>query len=205
MRPGRLHTLVDGVFAIAMTLLVLDLPRPEVSRLVAHDLEVRWDAYVAYLVSFATLGILWMEHHEMMSAVVITTRRFIERTLVFLLFVAAVPWPTALAAQFADEPRAARLVAALYSATMLLLSLALAWNWAYLTKHTRLVAEPARDALPAAYRRSILVPLPYLIAVGVAFVSPIASLVIDALTVTFYAATRSHISDLVEQASTSNE
>src|ERR1700749_4550552 len=126
MRPSRLNTIVDGVFAIAMTLLVLDLPHPSLPKELAHDLEIHWDAYVAYLVSFATLGVVWLEHHGMMIAVRRTSRRFIEITLLFLLFIAVVPWPTARAAQFADEHRAARLVTVLYSVNMLFIALALA-------------------------------------------------------------------------------
>ena len=78
MRPSRLNTIVDGIFAIAMTLLVLDLPRPSLTKELVHDLEIEWDAYVAYIVSFATLGVVWLEHHGMMIAVRRTSRRFIN-------------------------------------------------------------------------------------------------------------------------------
>jgi hypothetical protein len=61
--PSRLHALIDGVFAIALTLLVLDLPKPIGSARLAHDLLHQWPTYVAYLVSFVTVGILWIEHH----------------------------------------------------------------------------------------------------------------------------------------------
>jgi uncharacterized membrane protein len=77
MKTNRLNAVVDGVFAIAMTLLVLDLPRPTGIRTVTHDLEAHSDAYIAYLVSFATLGIVWLEHHSMMLAVRRTSRFFI--------------------------------------------------------------------------------------------------------------------------------
>jgi len=90
MPPGRLHALVDGVFAIAITLLVLDLRRPEGSKHLAHDLLHSWPSYVAYLVTFATVGIVWIEHSGMMRAVQQVNRRFIERTLVLLFFVARV-------------------------------------------------------------------------------------------------------------------
>ncbi len=55
--PGRLHALIDGVSAIALTLLVLDLPRPAHSAQLVHALLHEWPSYVAYLVSFATIGI----------------------------------------------------------------------------------------------------------------------------------------------------
>jgi uncharacterized membrane protein len=100
--PGRLHALIDGVFAIALTLLVLDLPKPEHSTQLVRDLLQQWPSYVAYLVSFVTIGILWIEHHGMMSAVRSIDRRFLERTLAFLLFISIIPWPTALASNYAD-------------------------------------------------------------------------------------------------------
>src|SRR5450755_102137 len=99
--PGRIKALIDGVFAIALTLLVLDLPKPQASQRLAHDLLAQGPAYAAYLVSFATIGVIWIEHHGMMSSVRSIDRRFLERTLAFLMFVSVIPWPTALAAQYA--------------------------------------------------------------------------------------------------------
>ena len=70
--------------------------------------------------SFITIGILWIEHHGMMSAVRSINRRFLERTLIFLLFISIIPWPTALAADYADQAvPEARAAAVLYAATML--------------------------------------------------------------------------------------
>ncbi len=154
MRPGRLEALVDGVFAIALTLLVLDLPKPVLSKHLGHTLLQQWPSYVAYLVSFVTIGILWIEHHGMMSAVRAIDRRFLERTLAFLLFISIIPWPTALAASYADQGVSeARVAAILYAATMLMMGLTFAWGWRYLTVHPGLVVEPARPAFPAGTRR----------------------------------------------------
>ena len=150
MGPGRLHALIDGIFAIALTLLVLDLPKPAHSARLVHDLLNTWPSYVAHLVSFITIGILWIEHHGMMSAVRGINRRFLERTLIFLLFISIIPWPTALAANYADRAvPEARAVAVLYAATMLMMGLTFAWGWSYLVAHPELVAGPARPALPA--------------------------------------------------------
>ena len=189
MGPGRLHALIDGVFAIALTLLVLDLPKPLLSTHLVHDLLHQWPSYVAYLVSFVTIGLLWIEHHGMMSAVRRIDRRFLELTLAFLLFISVVPWPTALAANYVDRGFSeARAVAILYAATMLLMGLTFTWGWRYLATHPELVAEPARPAFPAGTRRALLGALVYLVAVAVAFVSPLASFAIDGAVAVYFAA-----------------
>jgi len=147
--PGRLEALIDGVFAIAVTLLVLDLPRPQSSTALGHDLSQQWPAYLAYLVSFVTIGLIWIEHHGMMSAVRTIDRRFLERTLAFLLFVSVIPWPTAIAAQYADQGFSqARTAAILYASTMLLMGLTFAWGWQYLAAHPEMVAAPGPPSPP---------------------------------------------------------
>jgi uncharacterized membrane protein len=200
MTPGRLNTIVDGIFAIAMTLLVLDLPRPSLSGQLVHDLEIHWDAYIAYIVSFATLGVVWLEHHGMMLAVRRTSRRFIEITLVFLLFVTLLPWPTALAAQFAptslgseiaDKAKTARLVTVLYSSNMLVISLALAWSWWYLSRNPRLLKGGWLETFRASFPRIAKVCVPYLVAIAVAFFSPLGSLLIDGAVVAYLAVSAS--------------
>ena len=206
MGPGRLYALIDGVFAIALTLLVLDLPRPAHSTQLLNDLLLAWPSYVAYLVSFVTIGILWIEHHGMMSAVRGINRRFLERTLAFLLFISIIPWPTALAADYADQhvPEA-RTTAVLYAATMLMMGLSFAWGWRYLAAHPELVTEAARPAFPAGARRALLGGLVYLVAIAVAFLSPLASFAIDAIVAVYFAASRSNVPGLIVQAAQTDD
>lgn len=206
MGPGRLHALIDGIFAIALTLLVLDLPKPVHSARLVPDLLGAWPSYAAYLVSFITIGILWIEHHGMMSAVRGINRRFLERTLIFLLFISIIPWPTALAADYADQAvPEARAVAVLYAATMLMMGLTFAWGWSYLAAHPELVAEPARPALPAGARRALLGGLVYLIAIAVAFLSPKASFAIDAIVAVYFAASRSRVPGLIVRSAQADD
>lgn len=201
MGPGRLHALIDGVFAIAVTLLVLDLPRPEESERLAHDLLHQWPTYAAYLVSFITIGILWIEHHGMMSAVERINRRFLERTLVFLLFISLIPWPTAVAADYIQSGEGqARTAAVLYASIMLLMGLSFAAGWRYLRQHPELVNEAARDAFPAGTRRAALGGLIYLPAILIAFVSPDASFAIDAAIALYFAVSRSEVPGLIHRA-----
>jgi uncharacterized membrane protein len=199
MTPGRLHALIDGVFAIALTLLVLDLPRPEGSNVLVHDLAHSWPSYVAYVVSFATIGLVWIEHHGMMGAVVSINRRFLERTLVFLLFVSIIPWPTALASSYADTGQA-RTAAVMYAAVMMLMGLSFAACWRYLDQHPELVSNPARPAFPAGTRRALTGGAVYLVAIAVAFISPPASFAIDAAIAAYFALTRSEVPGLINQA-----
>lgn len=191
MTPHRLNAIVDGIFAIAMTLLVLDLPRPSLSGQVVHDLEGHWDAYIAYLVSFATLGVVWLEHHGMMLAVRRTSRAFIEVSFVFLLFVALLPWPTALTAQFADEPKASTLVTVLYSSTMFFIAASMAGLWIYLTHRPQLLVGRLTNAFRASFRRTAQVCVPYLVSIVIALFSPLTSLVIDGAVVIYLALTKS--------------
>ncbi len=206
MGPGRLHALIDGVFAIALTLLVLDLPKPAHSTQLVHDLRHAWPSYVAYLVSFITIGLLWIEHHGMMSAVRGINRRFLERTLAFLLFISIIPWPTALAADYANQAMPeARAAAVLYAATMLMMGLSFAWGWRYLAAHPELVAEPARPAFPAGTRRALLGALVYLLAVAVAFLSPTASFAIDAFVAVYFAVSRSRVPGLIVRSAQADD
>jgi uncharacterized membrane protein len=199
--PGRLHALIDGVFAIAVTLLVLDLPKPGDSEHLAHDLLQQWPSYVAYVVSFVTIGLLWIEHHGMMSAVERINRRFLERTLVFLLFISLIPWPTALAADYARTGGdGARTAAVLYASLMLLMGLSFAAGWRYLTKHGELVHEVAQPAFPAGTRRALVGGLIYVPAILIAFVSPDVSFAIDALIAVYFAVSRSEVPGLINRA-----
>jgi uncharacterized membrane protein len=157
-------------------------------------------------VSFITIGILWIEHHGMMSAVRGINRRFLERTLVFLLFISIIPWPTALAADYADQAvPEARAAAVLYAATMLMMGLTFACAWSYLAAHPELVAEPARPALHAGARRALLGGLVYLIAIAVAFLSPKASFAIDAIVAVYFAASRSRVPGLIVRSAQADD
>ena len=201
MGPGRLHALIDGVFAIAMTLLVLELPQLPGSENFGHRLLDGWPSYLAYLISFATIGIVWIEHQGMMSAVRFVNRRFLERTLLFLLFVAIIPWPTALAAAHIRQGgTSARAVTVLYAATMMLMGLSMTLSWSYLAKHKQLVAEPARAAMPAGGRRALFGALAYMPAIGLALLTPALSLALDGAIAIYFAVSRSEVPGLIHKA-----
>jgi len=197
--PGRLHAPIDGVFAIAITLLVLDLPRPASSARLTHDLRANWPASVADAVSFAVLGVLWMEHCGMVGAVRAIDRRVLERTRVFLLFVSIIPWPTGLAASYAGTGSQA-LPAAVLDAGAMMMGLTFAWGWRDLVRHPALVVPAAVPGLVVGLRRAWLGGLAYPVAIGVAFISTWASIAIDAAIAVYFAVSASPVPTLLVRA-----
>src|SRR5439155_2102750 len=107
MSSARVEAFSDGVFAIAITLLVLDIhvPAPEsvgddgLGAALAHA----WPSYFAYLVSFLVIGIIWINHHSMFTMVRRVDRPVLFVNLTLLLFVSALPFPTKLLAEYLTE------------------------------------------------------------------------------------------------------
>jgi len=99
---GRVEAFSDGVFAIAVTLLVLDLKVPKPGDLGGESLlsalARQWPAFLAYLTSFATILVMWVNHHKMFNHIRRTDDRFLFLNGLLLLFVTFVPFPTALVA-----------------------------------------------------------------------------------------------------------
>ena len=101
MSTARLETFADGVFAIAATLLVLNVDVPELGgRSLAHELVKLWPAYVGYAVSFLTIGIIWVNHHTVLRQLRGIDRTFLFINVFFLLCIAFIPFPTRLLATY---------------------------------------------------------------------------------------------------------
>jgi uncharacterized membrane protein len=169
MRTDRLQTLADGVFAIALTLLALELPTPQHSPHLRHDLLHQWPFYAAYTVSFITIAIVWVNHHTLLDGVRSADRALLELNLLLLLFVAVVPWPTGLLAEYLREPKPQSGTAAVtYGLLMTAMSGTFTLIWVRLA-HTRQLLHPlARSRLRGALRRSAAGPAVYAVSTVVA-------------------------------------
>jgi uncharacterized membrane protein len=149
---SRLETFADGVMAIAITLLILEIDVPEAGpgRSLASALADQWPSYAAYAVSFITIGIIWVNHHHLFGVIERTTHAFLVLNVLFLMTIAALPWPTAVvAANIRDE--AGRTAAAVaYGLTMT--SIAIMFNavWRYAAAGLRLLPP---DVDPSELRR----------------------------------------------------
>ena len=175
----RLETFSDGVFAIAATLLILEIG---VSSRDSHDLGSAllhlWPSYLAYTTSFITIGVIWMNHHTCVE-----TMRRVDRTLLFLnllllLTVAFLPFPTKLVAQHLNKP-GEQVAVALYAGTLVVMAVIYNVWWRYASTGRRLIADSVPDSRVRAISRAFDPGVPiYAITFAVAFVSPLASVIL---------------------------
>jgi len=189
---GRLEAFSDGVIAVAITLLVLNLsvPSPASHHTLAHNLAKNWPSYVAYVISFATIGIIWINHHTVISRLRETDRAILALNLLLLMSIGVLPFTTDLVAQYISHAgRDQQLAAFLYSVSLLVMSLAFAsliWQTLFPKAHL------LRGELSEVHRRRILKRsltglLPYAVATVVAPFSPYLTFAICGLVAAFYA------------------
>ena len=182
---GRLEAFSDGVFAIAATLLVLEFTvkaRGDLSSQLLH----LWPAYLAYVTSFVTIGIIWMNHHHTVSLLGRTDRTMLFVNNLLLLTVAFLPFPTRLVAE--DLRRAGDEPAALaYAGTLVLMAILHQVWWQYARRNRRLIAEETPDSALRAVDRAYLPGVPMYGTVFVlAFFSPLAAVVLTFAIAAFY-------------------
>jgi uncharacterized membrane protein len=183
---GRLETFSDGVFAIAATLLVLEFT-VNANRDLGNQLLQLWPAYLAYVTSFITIGIIWMNHHHTVSMLGRVDRTFLFINILLLLTVAFLPFPTKLVADDLRHNGSEEAAVLVYTATLLLMAaLHQAW-WQYARRRRRLIAETVADSALQAVDRSYLAGMPaYGIAFVVGFFSPLAAVFITFAIAAFY-------------------
>lgn len=183
---GRLQALCDGVFAVALTLLVLGLPKD--SHHLGRDLLMNWPPYAAYVVTFVTVGIVWVNHHALLDRVAQANRAFLVLNLLLLLFVGVMPWPTGLVAGYAGDPVQARPAAIVYGLTMLMLSGTFTAIWIYLLRRDELAHPAARPSLGPAVRRSLAGPAIYALGIAAAILDATAAFAMLAAAAVYFAA-----------------
>ena len=191
MSTNRLESFSDGVFAVAITLLVLniDVPPAHGEGSLGHELAANWSQYVAYAVSFLTIGIIWINHHVMISRLRTADHAILILNLLVLMTVGILPFATDLIAKHLHDADGRSLAAAVYAGAFLVMGLAFgSLNRLILMRRTEMLT----DQIPLARRRQILLraaggSMPYAIAFGLAFVSAYATLGVCAAIAVFYA------------------
>jgi uncharacterized membrane protein len=175
---ARLETFADGVFAIAATLLILSVDSRISGGHIGGALSHAWPSYVAYAVSFVTIGIMWMNHHLVMTQVGRIDRRFTVANIGLLMCIAFVPFPTRLVAEHVRDS-SARDAALAYGFTMTTTAIFFSIVWFYAARGGRLLREDADPRTVAGISRSYLPgPFIYLTATLIAFASSWASVIL---------------------------
>jgi uncharacterized membrane protein len=188
MSTSRLEAFSDGVFAIAITLLVLNLQVPRVPPGgLARALLEQWPSYLSYVVSFFVIGIMWVNHHGIFRHIARVDRWLLFLNLVLLLGVCFLPFPTALLGQYIQADQDARVAAIAYACTSSLIAVGFNGIWTYavhrgLLHPTRVDHERAR----ATILRFGLGLLVYPVGIVVAFFSAPLSLALFALIAVYY-------------------
>jgi uncharacterized membrane protein len=139
---ARIEALSDGVFAVAMTLLIIDVRVPQLpghpsfSELASAVLAL-WPHFDVYAVSFLIVGLYWVSHHLLFDLIRRSDRGLMWINMIFLLFVVVIPFSTALLGRYLDN----RFAILFYGTNLILVGLALQILWTYATTHHRLVEE----------------------------------------------------------------
>jgi len=178
---GRVEAFSDGVFAIAITLLVLEIRPPEHGEeSLAQGLVDLWPSYLAYTLSFVTIGIMWLNHHEVMRLVRTVDRTFLLLNMLLLLLVAFIPFPTNVLADFLQDGGERGAAAFFYAGSFATTAVVYNGLWHYLRRHrVRLLERHVADEEVEAITRSYLIgPTVYGLATFVALLSAWASIAI---------------------------
>jgi uncharacterized membrane protein len=179
---SRLEAFADGVFAIAATLLVIEIHLPGED--VGEGLRELWPSYFAYALSFLSIGIMWVNHHVVLSFTREADRGFLFINIFLLMAIAFVPFPTALYAEHLGQD-GAREAAVAYGLTFVFIAVCFQFFWQYARR--RLLRPDADRREVSGISRSYLPGVPlYIGATLVALLSPTAALAVFAAIALVY-------------------
>jgi len=178
-RKNRLEAFSDGVFAIAITLLVLEIAVPAVTKTlgegeVIHELALEWPVYLAYFVSFMTIGAVWIEHSALVDALDHIDGVFMRLNLVLLLFCAFLPFPTRMMSEWAGVLDAQRIAVVFYGFVLLAMVLMLIVLGRYAEREGLFGGDAADERKEEARVKYQLMPslVVYIIAAFLGFFMP---------------------------------
>jgi uncharacterized membrane protein len=190
---GRLEAFSDGVIAVAITLLVLNIGVPSFAETkhhgLAHALWRNWPVYAAFLTSFLTIGIIWINHHVAIRRLREPDHAILFLNLLLLMSIAVLPFSTSLMATYLKQSQGQHLAAAIYSGALLVMALCFAAlnRHILLVKPHRLREELSLERRRQIFYRSFTGVIPYAIATALAVVSPYVTVAICSALAVFYA------------------
>jgi uncharacterized membrane protein len=183
----RVEAFSDGVFAIAITLLVLELTVPEGSEDDLLEAIVdQWPSYLAYVVSFATIGATWLRHAALTHHLQRVDAAFVRLNLLVLMVVASLPFPTRLLGEYAREDDAERVAATVFGVALLVTATLVSALWRHAIRAQLLREDVADDELEAVRRRMVPGLGGYVVMIALGLFLPVVAVVGYLLIAVFY-------------------
>ena len=192
LTTGRITAFSDGVFSIAITLLVLNLQIPKgITSLteLLNRLQALWPNLMSYVLSFVIIGIYWVAHHNMFHYIKRSDRMFLWINILLLMCVAFIPFPAGLLGQFSfvSQSSLAKVAEIIYACNLILTNLTLSLLWWYATSHYRLVDQDIDPHfVNIVNRRNMTAPVVYAASIGLSFLNVYLSLIVFFLFPLYY-------------------
>ena len=209
MDRSRLEAFSDGVFAVAITLLALNItvagPGPGKQLVLLGELSSHWPAFVAYVISFFTIGIIWVNHHALLRSVKAVDRTLLFLNLVLLLFVVLIPFSTATAAEFLSKDNwDSRVAVALYAGVFVGMSAGFGgiFEWTLHSDSESVFQPVPPERRWAARIRFVGGAAVYVVAVVIALFSAYAAFVLMGLVAVYYVFERTPAPDSPDDGTT---
>ena len=184
---GRLEAFSDGVFAVAITLLVLNIRIPDGSMPLWPPTGEQWSMLVAYAISFFTIGIMWLNHHRLFQHIKRADTGLMLLNLLLLAVIVFIPVPTALLSEYLtrlDQHTAA----VIYTGTCFVMACCFYALWRYASYHNRLLGKNVdAEGVASINRQYIFGPFSYLIAFGLAWINTPAAAIFCFILALFFA------------------
>ena len=187
MKTARLEAFSDAVFAVAITLLILEINIPEGEHL-WEQLKDQWPSFASFFVSFWVIGIIWVNHHGLLDHLKRIDRPVLYLNLLVLMTVVFIPFSTALMAEHLKPGESDERVAAIvYALAFLAMGLAFNVFWTYIVKHRRELGVEIPDEEVRRMSVGFMIGTPlYAVALIMAFISPAVVLIMIAAVAGYY-------------------
>ena len=187
MKSSRLEAFSDGVFAVAITLLVFDLKVPVIaSAHLGRALGHEWPSYLAFTISFLSIGICWVNHHSIFDLVEKVDRALLFTNLGLLLGIVSIPFTTSLVATWYHQGSNAKWAIGVYCANWVFVSLFFMLNVYYLKTREHLSSHSAVITLGSLLQKGYIGLSAYTLATVIALIYPVVSFLICLFLAIYY-------------------
>lgn len=199
----RIENFSDAVFAIAITLLVLDLHAPDINTVknsaeLLHYLKSEWTAYLAFTLSFFSIFIMWVNHHKIFKQIYSRNTAIMFSNGLILFLVTAVSYPTALLSRYFGG-EASGISVAIYTGMFVLINISYNLLWFIASNDKKLLRPGITNSAIRKIRNNYLYGFPtYLIAFGISFQFPTIALAINMILLIYWAISSGKINMIEE-------